>query len=368
MTRPLTVVHVEAGRQVYGGALQVRYLMRGLKARDWRNVLVCADDAAIAQAAADEADRVYALPMRGDIDVGFIARLRSVLRAERPDLVHLHSRRGADVLGGLAARLERLPVVLSRRVDNPEPRAWVWLKYRLYDRVVTISRGIYDVLRAEGVPPGKLACVPSAVDSARISTQCDRAAFEREFGIVAGDAVVAMIAQFIPRKGHRYLLEAIPSILARQPRTRFLLFGQGPLLSEIRARIEAAGLSGRVQAPGFRDDVERLLACFDLVVHPAEMEGLGVALLQTAAAGVPIVASRVGGIPEVVRDGINGVLVPPKDVPALTTAITALLADVGRARALGLNGRQLVQREFSIEAMVEGNARVYRQLIAPTAI
>ena len=361
MTPAPTVLHVETGRQLYGGALQVSYLMRGLKARGWRNVLVCTEGAAIA--AAPEADRVRALPMRGDIDVGFIGRLRQVIRTERPGVVHLHSRRGADVLGGIAARLEGVPVVLSRRVDNPESRPWVGIKYRLYDRVVTISRGIYDVLLAEGVPRAKLVCVPSAVDGARISGQCDRTWFEREFGVVPGESIVAMIAQFIPRKGHRYLLQAIPGILVQRPQTRFMLLGQGPLLPEVRAHIASAGLSDRVQAPGFRDDLQRMLGCFDLVVHPAEMEGLGVALLQAAAAGVPVVASAVGGIPEIVRDGVNGILVPPKDVAALTRAITQLLADPARARALGDHGRELARREFSIDAMVEGNLRVYRELL-----
>lgn len=363
MTPTPTVLHVETGRQLYGGALQVSYLMRGLKARGWRNVLVCTAGAAIA--ATPEADRVYALPMRGDVDIGFIGRLRKVIHAERPDVIHLHSRRGADVLGGIAARLAGVPVVLSRRVDNPEARVWVGIKYRLYDRVVTISRGIYDVLLAEGVPSAKLVCVPSAVDSTRVLGPCERTWFEREFGIVPGEAVVAMIAQFIPRKGHRYLLEAIPAILARCPQTRFLLLGQGPLLPEVRAHIASAGVSDRVQAPGFRDDLERMLKCFDLVVHPAEMEGLGVALLQAAAAGVPVVASAVGGIPEIVRDGLNGILVPPREVAALTHAITQLLADPARARALGANGRELARREFSIDAMVEGNLRVYRELLKP---
>ncbi|MBN4841714.1 glycosyltransferase, partial [Citrobacter braakii] len=123
----------------------------GLRAAGVDSVLACPPGSAIAGAATAHA-RVHELPMGGDLDLGLVGRLRRLIRAERPDLVHLHSRRGSDVLGALAARLEGVPVVLSRRVDNPESRAWVVLKYRLHDRIVTISEGIRTVLRAEGVP------------------------------------------------------------------------------------------------------------------------------------------------------------------------------------------------------------------------
>jgi glycosyltransferase involved in cell wall biosynthesis len=114
---------------------------------------------------------------------------------------------------------------------------------------------------------------------------------------------------------------------------------------------------------GYRDDLPRLLACMDLVVHPATMEGLGVSLLQASAAGVPVVASRVGGIPEAVRDGVSGLLVPPADVAALADAVLALLADPDACRRMGAAGRDLVAREFSVARMVEGNLAVYRELL-----
>jgi glycosyltransferase involved in cell wall biosynthesis len=114
---------------------------------------------------------------------------------------------------------------------------------------------------------------------------------------------------------------------------------------------------------GFRDDLPGVLPCLDLLVHPATMEGLGVSLLQASAAGVPIVASNVGGIPEVVRDGVNGRLVPPADVPALTTASLELLADAALRARFAEAGRDLVRREFSTDQMVEGNLAVYRELV-----
>jgi glycosyltransferase involved in cell wall biosynthesis len=358
----LTILHVETGRHLYGGALQVYYLLRGLKERGCRNILVCPQASAIAEAARDTAE-VVALPMAGDLDLGFIARLRRAIRETRPDLVHLHSRRGADVLGGIAARLEKVPVILTRRVDNPEPRFVARLKYRLYQRVLTISEGIRQVLIAEGVPPGKVECVHSAVDSARFHPDGDRNWFNTTFGVEPGDRVIGMVAQFIERKGHRYLLAAIPPLWREYPRLRVLLFGKGPLEGEVAARVRELGLEKCVRFGGFRDDLERVLPCLEILVHPAEMEGLGVSLLQAAACAVPIVASAAGGIPEAVRHGENGLLVPPADPAALTNALAELLRDPDKAHHFGNGGRRLVEREFSIVAMVEGNLRAYRALL-----
>ena len=162
----MKVLHVESGMHLYGGALQVVFLSRGLQRLGVENVLACPEGSAIAEASAQGGVAVRALPMGGDADVGLVARLRRLIATEKPDLIHLHSRRGADIWGGVAGRLSGIPVVLSRRVDNTESKWAVALKYRLYDRVVAISQGIQAVLASEGVPAGKLRCVPSAVDTA----------------------------------------------------------------------------------------------------------------------------------------------------------------------------------------------------------
>jgi len=351
---------------LYGGALQVFYLLGGLTERPLRNVLVCPEGSVIGAKAAGVVDKVYEIPMSGDLDVGLIPRLRRIIRAEQGDLVHLHSRRGADVLGGLAARLEKTPCVLSRRVDNPELKIAAALKYRLYDRVITISDGIRRVLLSEGVPADKVVCVHSAVDTDRFDRVAERDWFVREFDLPADTRVLGMIAQLIPRKGHRYLFAALPEVLAAHADVQVLLFGQGPLHDELQQQIAQQGLQGRVHLVGFRDDLERILPCLYGVVHPADMEGLGVSLLQAAAAGVPLIGTDAGGIPEIVRDNQNGILVPPGDVPRLRAALFRLLEDDAQARQWGDMGKQIVRNEFSIAAMVEGNCRVYRSILGDT--
>lgn len=357
----MRILHVEGGRHLYGGAFQVLHLVRGLTARGHENLLACPRGCTLAEAAQSVAE-VHGMPMHGDADLLMMVRLWRLIRRTRPDLVHLHSRIGADVMGGLAARLAGVTVIHTRRVDNPEPRWLVALKYRLHDRVIAISEGIGRVLLAEGLPPAKLRVVRSAVDFERYTSDCDRGAMRQRLDVPVDALLIGVIAQLITRKGHRTLIEAAPKLIAAYPNLQIRFFGQGPVADELKHQIAKAGLSAHIQLAGFREDLAEILPCLDLVVHPALMEGLGVSLLQAASAGVPIVASRVGGIPEAVREGENGLLVPPGDVAALHNAIGALLADPQRRKVLGQAGRTRMAREFSIDAMVEGNLKVYREL------
>ena len=359
----MKVLHVESGRHLYGGARQVLYLLQGLQREGVENLLACPQDSEIQRAAQPHAT-VCPLPMKGDLDLALVGRLRALVRRHRPDLVHLHSRRGADLLGGVAARLEGVPAVLSRRVDNPEPRWWAAAKYRLYHRIVTISDGIRQVLLAEGIPPGRVVCVRSAVVAGEYQSPCSQEDFGRAFDLAGGGPVIGVIAQLIPRKGHRHLLAALPDLVAEFAGLQVLFFGQGPLQDELVQDVAARGLAGQVRFAGFRQDLPRWLGCLDLVVHPAEMEGLGVSLLQAAAAGVALVGSRAGGIPEIVVDGQTGLLVEPGDRQALGAAVRRLLSDDTLRRRLGAGGRQRVESLFSVDAMVAGNLEVYRDVLA----
>ena len=359
----MKILHVEGGRNLYGGALQVLYLVEGLKIRGVENLLACRGGCALALAAAPFAE-VHGMHMAGDLDVLLIPRLYRLILAAKPDLVHIHSRIGADVMGGIAARLAGVPIVHSRRQDNPENRWVVALKYRLHDRVVAISEGIGRVLLSEGLPPEKLRCVRSAVKAQPFQQPRDEAWFRAEFRLPEGSLVMGIVAQLIPRKGHRFLLQAMPELRRQFPELHLILFGQGSAEAGIRESIRALGLESCVQLAGFRDDLPRILPCLDLLAHPALMEGLGVSLLQAASVGIPIVASRAGGIPEAVRDGINGLLVQPGNSEDLGRAVARVLGDRELALRLGESGRELVAREFSVDCMVEGNLRVYRELLS----
>jgi glycosyltransferase involved in cell wall biosynthesis len=358
----MKVLHIEAGRHLYGGADQVLQLMKGLSGSGVINHLACPPGAHIAQPAARYA-QVFEIPMKGDLDLFLITRLKDLIASQRPDIVHIHSRRGADLWGGLAAKLLGVPCVLSRRVDNPEARWIVNLKYRLYSHVITISEGIRQVLLSEGLAPGKCTSVKDAIDAQPYLREYDKTAFKATLGLPDDTLLIGTVAQLIRRKGHRHLLAALPKVLAQHPRLQVLIFGRGPLEAELRQAISDQHLTQQVRLMGFRDDLPALLGCLDLLVHPADMEGLGVSLLQASAARVPIIATRAGGMPEAVRDGLNGRLIEPGDVVGLAAAMNELLGDTRLRERMGQAGRQLVQAEFSIDAMCKGNLAVYRRLL-----
>jgi glycosyltransferase involved in cell wall biosynthesis len=356
------VLHVECGMHLYGGARQVLYLLEGLRGGEVESVLACPTGSAIAQEAGACGVRVHTMPIGGDLDPLLGWRLYRLIRRERPDIVHLHSRRGADLQGAIAARLAGVRTVLSRRVDHPPGRLLLRWRYDLYDRVIAISEEIRRVLLAAGVDTGKVVCVRSAVDLRRFDHPVVHELLCATLRLPRDAIVIGIVAQLIERKGHRYLLRAMPSILEAVPRARLVCFGRGPLAEAIRAEARALRIEHAIVLAGFRNDLERLLGALDLAVHPVTAEGLGVGVLEAAAAGRPIVASAAGGVPEIVRDGETGLLVPPRDSDALAGAVLRVLGDRALARRLGEAARAHVAAHFSPTAMAGGNLAVYRSL------
>ena len=361
----MKILHIEAGRHLYGGAKQVAYLIRGLAELNHENVLICpADNPLIDEV--EHAATVEVTPMAGDLDVLSLLRIVSIIRRHTPDLVHVHSRRGADIWGGLAASVCRIPVVCSRRVDNTEPPWWCKRKYAMYDKVISISQAIKDVLVHQGVPAEHITCVLSAVDTQEYRPAVERSWFEKEFAVEKGQRVIACFAQMIERKGQRTLINATKQLLETASDFKVLIFGQGPKLESYKQLVDELTLNQVVAFPGFRHDVKRILPNIDIVAHPANKEGLGVILLQSSACGVPAVAGDAGGIPEVVEDSKTGYLFSPGNVDDLTRALQNLLADDQRRREMGRRARHRAHEVFSVESMVKGNEMVYRQVLAHT--
>ena len=359
----MKILHVETGRHLYGGPQQVIYLVSALSARGHGCTLVCPPDSGIDTAARAADIAVRNLFCAGDLDLPFAYRLTQYLQTSRPDLVHCHSRRGADMLGGLAASFADVPAVVSRRVDNTEMRLMAALRYRPFKKVIAISEAIAAVLRDRDVAAERIEVIRSAVDTERYAAPVDCAAFRAEFGIPEGACVVAAAGQLIPRKGHRYLLQAVADLRHSHPSTRLIIFGEGYLNNQLRAQAASLGLGDVVQFAGFRDDIDDYLACIDIFAHPALAEGLGVATLKAAAAGVPVVGFRAGGVPEAVVDGETGFLVAAEDIDALRDAIAKLLDDDELRQKMGAAGRERMQKEFSIDTMADKHVALYESVL-----
>jgi len=157
-------------------------------------------------------------------------------------------------------------------------------------------------------------------------------------------------------------------VLKKCPNARLLVLGEGVLLPKLKQHAEHLGIADKVILAGFRRDITRILSELDLLVHPAIMEGLGVAILQAMAAGLPVIATPVGGIPEVVQDGVSGLLIPPKDPDALGQAILSILPYPDVRRHMGEEGRRIVREQFSVDRMVDRTLRVYEEVLASKGI
>ena len=306
--------------------------------------------------------------MHGEVDVALVPRLARELKRLGPDLVHVHSRRGADLYGGFAAALAGVPAVATRRVDAYEPAAFARVKYRPYRVVVALSRAIERQLLDAGLPAERTALIPSAVDTQR--HRPDSAARERlraAFGLPADALVVGIVAQLIPRKRHSWLFSSLASLVREQPTLRVVCFGRGPLERALRRQVAALDLAERVVFAGFRDDLPQLLPGLDLLVHPAEREGLGFALLEAASAGVPVVACAVGGVPDVVVDGETGLLVRRDEAAELSGAVRTLLTDESERRRLGAAARRHAERRFGLGALVAAHLSLYARVLGEPA-
>ncbi len=359
----MKILHVETGRHLYGGPQQVLYLMAALRERGHEGTLVCPPGSGIDSAAREQGIPVRGLFCAGDLDLPFAYRLSQYIGESKPDIVHCHSRRGADVLGGLAASFADVPAVVSRRVDNTEMRVIAALRYRPFRTVIAISEAIGEVLRERGVEGHRIEVIRSAVDAEKFANKPDCESFRREFGIANEQLVIAAAGQLIPRKGHRYLLQAVADLDQSQRPFRLIIFGEGYLGNQLRAQAASLGLGDCVQFAGFREDVDDFTGCFDLFVHPALAEGLGIATLKAQAAGVPVIGFAAGGMSEAVEHRKAGLLVEPENVAALRDAIATLIDDNDRRKQLGRAGQERMQNEFSIATMAGRHIEVYESVL-----
>lgn len=359
----MKVVHVETGRHLYGGAQQVIYLVQGLQKRGLDNTIVCLPGSAIDSAARQLHLRVHNIDCSGDLDFGFMLRLRQFLKKSKPDVVHCHSRRGADFMGSLAARLSNVPAVLSRRVDSDENRYLARLRYWGFQKIIAISQNVAASLRKSSVDADRVITIRSAVDVNAVAEAPEREAWLEEFDLQQDSIVAFMVGQLIERKGQRFMLHTMPAICRATANFRLLVFGKGPLETALREQAAQLGVTDQVRFAGFRADVDKMLCHADMLIHPALKEGLGVSMLKAAAAGLPVVAFDVAGAKEAVVPGKTGMLVKPGDANALLQAVMHLIENPSERTRLGAAGQARMRQAFSIDEMTKQHIGVYDSII-----
>ena len=304
---------------------------------------------------------------------GALIKLASYLRSQRIELLHAHLFE-PSVIGLLAARLAGIShTVMTRHYSDYHTRInKYWhvkldqMCTRLSDRVIAVSRHTADHMTdAEAAPRSKLRAIHNGIDFSRIrmSSQSSITDIRREFS-AEGDFLVLIVARLHPEKGYDDLFQAIAKIKERTSRgLQLLIAGRGTFEDAFKARVRGLGIEDNVRFLGFRRDVPDLMSAADIVVLPSVAEAFGLVLTEALYLGTPVVATRVGGIPEIIDDGVDGILVPPANPEALGGAILNLLEDEDLRKSMGGRGRDKVIDKFQFNTMVRAYEGVYEELL-----
>ncbi len=360
-----TIAHVNPETGYSGGEVQVFLLMEALRRRGYGNVLFCPAGSRSDVEARRRSFPVVTARLRNNIDVWSVVRLARAFRTEGVSLVHLHTGR-ANWLGGLAARRAGLPTLSTRRMDRTVKRSWrMRFIYRsLINLTVAISPAVRDALIAAGVAPERIRLIWDAVDPDEFSASGRLGSERKVRGSSDGARVSLTMAALVRRKGIDVLIDAIRLLRERNATWHAWIAGEGPEQRSLEQAVKAAGLEDCVHFLGWRSDKADLLREVDAFVLPSRREGVGVAALEAMAAGVPVVASRVGGLAQAVVDGETGILVEPEQPQELADALQALGGDPALGMRLGSNGRRRVVELFAADKQAEQYVEVYDDVLA----
>jgi glycosyltransferase involved in cell wall biosynthesis len=356
-------LHIDTARTWRGGQNQVLLTVNGLREIGQRAALVAHPGGELLRRAAEGLELVPLAP-RTEMDLSAAWRLARVLKRLRPDVVHAHDAHGV-AMASLAlsfAGSDGPVLVASRRVDfHLRDNSFSRWKHRQVDCFICASEAIRQMLVGDDVPAERTVTVHEGIDIAHVLAAPPVNVHEA-FWLPHHAPVVGNVAALVPHKGQRHLIEAAHLVVQRVPDVRFLIFGEGELRESLERQIRERHLEKHVLLTGFRPDVLGCMKRFDLFVMSSVTEGLGTALLDAMACGKAIVATRTGGIPEVVDDGVTGRLVAPRDHHAMAEAIAGLLADDGLRARMGDAGLARVTARFSVERMVSETAAVYARV------
>jgi glycosyltransferase involved in cell wall biosynthesis len=308
-------------------------------------------------------------------DAAAVEAVAAHLAAVRADVVHNHMYR-AEIVGTRAAwRVAeaglRRPMVVgtvhSSRIRSNEDRELLRALTPRMDHLVAVSQANVRKIESEGRSGPPVTLIYNGVDLDRYDHQEPCCTLREEYGLPENGPIVGVVARLEPEKGHPTLLEAWPTVLAAQPEATLLVIGEGSRREELAAQAASLGLGSRVVFTGRRDDVPAVTAALDVAVLPSYREAQGLSILEAMALSRPVVATNVGGIPEMIEDGVTGLLVPPHDAPALGAAILRLLDDHPLADMLARNAHDLVHERFCVELMVRAIESIYDEAVGAEA-
>ena len=363
----MSLFHIDAGKEWNSGQKQSLFLAKELKRRGLPFFFVVQPESPLHQKALEAKLPVLPFKIRNEFDLLAVLRLAWAMKRRKCLLAHFHDAHSVAV-GSIAASLAKVPFrIITRRVDFPLKRNY--FSGRKYSKnvnaIIAISEGVKKVLVEGGVEPENIEVIPSGIDFSPFEEDSFVLKFSnylrREFSFAPDDYLVGIVAHLADHKGHEYLIEATKILKEHTPKIKMIIVGEGPLRMELNRQAKELNVKDIVFFLGFREDVAKILFSLDLFVLSSYLEGLGSTILDAMACRLPVVATKVGGIPEVVIHGETGLLVPPRNPSALARAILNLYKNKTLASRLGKRGYEVVHQKFSAEAMAGKVVRLYER-------
>ena len=357
-------LHIDTARTWRGGQNQALLTVLGLRAIGHRTFLLAHPQGELRRRASEGPDLIPFAP-RAELDLTAAWRMTRIIRDVRPTIIHAHDPHGVAV-AALALSYQTFDphpiLVASRRVDfHLRTNAFSRWKYRQVRAFLCASDAIRKMLIEQGIEAARTITVHEGIDLEHVAAAPPVSVHEA-YWLPHNAPLAGAVGALVGHKGHRYLIEAAAQVVREVPDARFVILGEGDLRASLEKQIAELHLEKHVILGGFRPDVLSLLKGFDIFLMPSVTEGLGTSLLDAMACAKPIIASRVGGIPEVVVDGKTGILVPPKDPDRLAQAIVRMMQDRALAASMADAGYARVTERFTVERMVEETLAVYERL------
>lgn len=293
--------------------------------------------------------------------------LYKLFRKEKPAIVHTQILT-ANIYGRIAAILARVPVIISaeQNVYYKKKRVHIWLDKIIAkntDKIIAVSNKVKEFTSGqEGIAKDKFELIYNGIDSTEFLPTNSRKDIREKFNLREGDFVLGTVGILTTQKGHCYLIQAVSQLVKRYPNTVLLVVGKGELKEKLQEMVHKMGLQENVRFLGLRRDIPNLLNCMDVFVFPSLWEGTPLALLEAMLMGLPVVASSVDGILEIVEDGKNGILVPPRNVGVLSDAIDRLIRNPQLRRNLGKAAREHILEKFEVRQYIRKLESLYNRL------
>jgi glycosyltransferase involved in cell wall biosynthesis len=361
--KKFTILHTEWSEGWGGQELRILAEMKIHQRKGHRLNLLCPPRTRLGREAEALGIRVFYRKIRRPWDLAAIRKIMGLVKELDLEVLHTHSSVDSWA-GALAARWARIPILVrTRHISVPVKRPGLNRLYYFPDAIITAGEHIRrDLLRTHKIPADRVVSIPTGVDTSLFSPRPANRALKRSLGLAEEARIISLVAVLRTQKRHEIVIAAARRVLEAFPDVRFLFVGEGPGRERIQKAIIAQGLESFFILTGHRGDIPEILALTEVGVISSAAEGVPQFLLQALAMGKPVVATRVGGIPEIVSSGVNGLLIPPEDPQALAEALLDLLRDPERAGRLGSAGRRLTEKEHTLERMGEKVLEVYRRV------